>query len=133
MFFFKKRQSWGCKNVRSSRRKENKGRKHNRIQYNFQELKDRYFQIKGTECLSTFVCKDTWQNKVYYHEFYNDEDQVAKRKPHSGQKDRTGHIKRMRNQIGFTFLNRVWELDDKEANNAFKILSKIISHLELYT
>ena len=30
-------------------------RKHNRIQYNFQEVKDRYFQIEGTECLSTNV------------------------------------------------------------------------------
>lgn len=70
---------------------------------------------------------------MYYHEFYNDEDQVEKRKPHSGQKDRTGHIQKMRNQIGFTLLNRVWELDDNEANKAFKILRKIISHLELYT
>ena len=70
---------------------------------------------------------------MYYHEFYNDEDQVGKRKPHSGQKDRTGHIQKMRNQIGFTLLNRVWELDDNEANKAFKILRKIISHLELYT
>lgn len=57
---------------------------------------------------------------MYYHEFYNDEDQVAKRNYTVAKKDRTGHIKRMRNQIGFTFLNRVWELDDKEANNAFK-------------
>lgn len=62
---------------------------------------------------------------MYYHEFYNAEDQVEKRKPHSGQKDRTGHIQKMRNQIGFTLLNRVWELDDNEANKAFKIQEKL--------
>lgn len=102
-------------NVRSSRKRENKGRKSNRIQYNFQNWRTGVSKLKETSECPAYLVERT-HTKYITTNFTTVKTRKKKSYKYLKRQNRS-HLQmmRMRNQNGIILLNTVWKLEDNEA------------------